>query len=114
MAKRKKKPSFEERKKVICPALKLRAEAKEDTDTLCILFKRAVVTSDQNYKDEIWEHVITDNNVDGYCKKQFLESLEPDTTTVSREPEPVFAEESKCDGNIFVEEVAEDGDKEKD
>lgn len=107
---RKKKAIFAVNKVVNCPALNIRSSATTDSLILKTISKGTVVECDKNYKDEEWDHVMTDFSTDGFCMKKFLTALNLDKEA-DEEPKIFHTEETECDGSIALGKEALNGEE---
>ncbi len=108
----KKKEKFIRFKKVLCPALNVRSNPSTDSIITKVLVMGTIVECDKNFDNSVWDHIITDPNVEGYCMKQYLEPLDPDTKAAfGSSPILINTYNYTCDSND-AEDMKNDG-KEK-
>ena len=105
---RKKKAVFAINKIVNCPVLNVRSSATKDSLILKTISKGTIVECDKNFKDEEWDHVMTDFCTEGFCMKKFLTALNLDKEA-DEEPKIFHEEETECDGTIAVDEEVPNG-----
>ena len=111
---RKKKQEVVRFKRVSCPALNVRNNPSTNALITKVLAKGTVVECDPNFINEGWDHIIADPNVEGYCMKKYLVSLDPDIAAVfHREPIVIHTDHSTCDSNekVVEEEIKKNGKK---
>ena len=107
---RKKAEEFIRFKEVSCLSLNVRNKPSTDALIIKVIRKGTVVECDKNFKNAMWDHIITDPYIEGYCMKEFLAPLNPDTKAVLKS-EPIFIH--SCDSKKSKEEIKDNGKKEK-
>lgn len=111
---RKKKKDKEERFKVVkCSALNVRQKPSVISARVDLLTEDEIIECDLNFKNDEWEHIITNSGIDGFCMKKFLEPLGLDKTAEpKKEPDSFIEHNPECDGSRVTIKEAKDGDKE--
>lgn len=100
-------------KKVSCSALNVRNNPLADAPATEIIVRGTIVECDKNFKDDEWDHIITDPNIEGYCMKKFLEPFDPDKTTESESTPSIIHSHNYSCGSGDTEKEKKNGSKEK-
>lgn len=65
-------------KKVKALALNVRSSPTLNSLIVTVLPRGTVVKCDPEFKDKIWDHIVADPDITGFCMKEFLEDIPED------------------------------------